>query len=475
MIYSSNPLNFGDQVAEMIQRGVFFTPMQPVWIARAPGRLDLMGGNVDYTGGLVLQLPLREAVWAAVQPTPGPTICVLNPGAAQFGWKTTLEIHIGELSSLEAIEAICERSPGFGWGRYVLGAFHLLNQRYGSFADRGANLFLASDLPPNRGVASSAALEIATLKAASAAVGIALDGVALAGAGQWVENVVAHSACGIMDQAAIVLGQRNCLLPLICQPCSRLPPIPLPKELRVWGIDSMVSRSTNDDAYESARAAAFIGYKMICQWECLDLALEQVSGIPRWTDPRWKGYLSNIPPSEFRSRYERRLPESFGGCDFLRLFDEHLDPFTSIDPDHFYPVRAAVRYAIEENLRIETVKMLLETLGQREIDSTLRLIGELQFQSHLAYTECGLGASACDDLVALARRLGFFGAKMTGGGGGGVVAVLGLAHQENTLKQMVAEYAAQRGGMPHVFEGSSDGTDISGACLVEAAMLTEHR
>jgi galactokinase len=475
MIHSSGPLNFGDQVAEMIQQGVFFTTTQPAWIARAPGRLDLMGGNVDYTGGLVLQLPLREAVWAAVQLTSRPTIRVLNPGAAQFGWETAIEIHIGELSNLEAITAISERAPGFRWGRYVLGVFHLLNQRYGSFASQGANLFLASDLPPNRGVASSAALEIATLKSASAASGIVLDGVALAEAGQWVENVVAHSACGIMDQAAIVLGEQNSLLPLLCQPCSRLPPIRLPEKLRVWGLDSMVSRSTNSDVYEAARAAAFIGYKMICQWKCLPLTLVEVSGIPRWTDPLWNGYLSNIPPSEFRSTYEHRLPESLSGCDFLRLFGEHLDPFTSIDHNRSYPIRAAVRYAIEENFRIETVKMLLETFEQRESDSTLRLIGELLFQSHHAYTECGLGASVCDDLVALARQIGFFGAKMTGGGGGGVVAVLGLADQEDTLKQLVTEYAAKHNGMPHVFEGSSDGVDISGAYPVDATMLVGYQ
>ena len=457
----------------MVQRGLFFTPTQPVWMARAPGRLDLMGGNVDYTGGLVLQLPLREAIWAAVQPVSRATIRVHNPGAAQYGWETALECPIADLSSLPAIEALCTQNPGAHWGRYVLGAFHLLRERYGAFTEQGANLFLSSDLPPNRGVASSAALEIATLKAASAALSIRLEGVALAEAGQWVENVVAHSACGIMDQAAIVLGRQDCLLPLLCQPCSPLPSIRLPAEVRVWGIDSMVSRSTSSLAYETARAAAFIGYKMICQWEGLSPVPEEMSGIPRWTEPRWKGYLSNLPPSEFRSRYEQRLPESIAGRDFLRHFGEHIDPFTSVQPDHSYPVRAAVRYASEENLRIETVKVLLENGGYSEWENTLRLIGELMLQSHLAYAECGLGSSACDDLVALARRLGFFGAKMTGGGGGGVVAVLGLAHQEDRLRELVAIYAGQCGVRPNLFEGSSDGADASELSSLALSTLAE--
>jgi galactokinase len=471
MSYSSRPHNFTDKIAEMIEQGVFFRTMRPAWIARAPGRLDLMGGNVDYTGGLVLQLPLRESVWAAVQPSPEPEIRIFNPDAARFGWETTLEIQTSKISSLKAIAALCERSPGALWGRYVLGAFHLLHQRFGAFANQGANLFLASNLPPNRGVASSAALEIATLKAASAALGIPLDGVALAEAGQWVENVAAHSACGIMDQAAIVLGQQNCLLPLLCQPCSPLAPIRLPQGLRIWGIDSMVSRSTHGKAYETARAAAFIGYQMICQWEGLHPVPEEISGIPRWTDARWNGYLSNIAPSTFRASYERRLPESLSGRDVLRLFDRHLDPFTSVDPDLSYPIRAAVRYASEENLRVETAKTLFEALGNIEFDRTLRLIGELLFQSHLAYAECGLGAAACDDLVTLARRFGFFGAKMTGGGAGGVVAILGHESQEDSLKQLLAEYAAEHGATPYLFEGSSDGVDISGTYVVTQTQL----
>ena len=45
----------------------FLRSPRPVFIARAPGRLDLMGGNDDYTGGMVFEATIREATWAAVQ------------------------------------------------------------------------------------------------------------------------------------------------------------------------------------------------------------------------------------------------------------------------------------------------------------------------------------------------------------------------------------------------------------------------
>src|SRR6266545_7165747 len=45
----------------------FFSADRPVFIARAPGRLDVMGGIADYSGARVLELPLACATFALVQ------------------------------------------------------------------------------------------------------------------------------------------------------------------------------------------------------------------------------------------------------------------------------------------------------------------------------------------------------------------------------------------------------------------------
>jgi L-arabinokinase len=421
-----------------------------------------MGGNVDYTGGMVLQSLLREAVWVAVQPRTDDRIRVLNPGAAQFGWESCLEHRMDDLRDLENLRLLCGREKSLSWSSYVLGALFFLKNRYACDDACGLDLFIASDLPPNRGVSSSAALEVATLKAASAAWGTCLEGVQLATAGQWVENVVAGAACGIMDQAAIVLGTEGHLLPILCQPCRPSPPIKLPAGLQLWGIDSMVPRSTAGVAYETARAAAFMGYKLICQYEGIDLTQSEISGIPRWTDARWGGYLSNLAPSEFRSRYERRLPESLSGREFLERAGEHVDPFTKVDQDTDYPVRAAVRYATEENLRVQTMYKLLDAATWSGSDSSLGLIGEILCQSHVAYSECGLGSEACDELVSRALQKGFPGAKMTGGGAGGVVAILGRSGDRFAIRSVAEEYGAGHSTVPYIFEGSSSGVDAFG-------------
>ncbi len=464
---------FEDQFSSTIATYGFFEEEKPLWIARAPGRLDVIGGNVDYTGGMVLQGLLREAVHVAVQPRTDEVIRIFNPGAAHFGWQTSFEVGTNMLDDLSGLRLLCNQSESSRWAGYVLGALYFLRSRRGWGSTGGADLFITSDLPPNKGVSSSAALEIAVLKAASAAQGISLDGVALATAGQWVENVVVGAACGIMDQAAIVLGKENHLLPVLCQPCRPFSPVRLPPDLSIWGIDSMVPRSTSGTAYEAARAAAFISYKLICQRDGFDVFSEEGSGIPRWADLRWNGYLSNLAPSEFRSKYERWLPESLSGRECLARVGVHADPFTTVHPEMEYPIRAAVRYATEENFRVQLVHALLESSASITSDSTLKLIGEILCQSHAAYAECGLGSAACDELVERALHAGFAGGKMTGGGGGGVVAILGRPQDRPALQRIAQDYAVERGAMPHIFEGSSDGVDAAGVCIQQLLLLQE--
>jgi L-arabinokinase len=98
-------------------------------------------------------------------------------------------------------------------------------------------------------------------------------------------------------------------------------------------------------------------------------------------------------------------------------------------------------------------------------------MGELMYQSHNAYTECGLGTEATDQLVELVRQEGvehgLFGAKITGGGAGGTVAVLGRSDARPAFDRVVQRYADARGWRPYVFEGSSPGADRFGVRVVK--------
>lgn len=456
---------FESSVSRIRGENQFFSAAPQVYISRAPGRLDLMGGNVDYTGGLVFQSTIREATWAAAQRRSDQRIVFWNPQMKEEGWLERVEFELETLSSEKAVKSLVNASPEVRWTSYVLGAFFLLRSRYPEQVDSGASIYIESEVPRNKGVSSSAAVEVAVMKAAAACYGIVLEGIELAEACQWVENVIAESACGIMDQAASVLGDEGYVLPLLCQQCLPRPLVKLPEGLRCWAIDSGVRHAVTGIEYEAARAAAFIGYRMICEWENLPIHKNESGGIPRYSDPRWQGFLSNVVPSVFRSKYEHRLPEFISGAEILSLGSVHPDPFTIVRPEVNYRVRACTRYAIEENQRIGLFIELARGTTEQPSVAAFRQMGELMFQSHWSYTECGLGCEATDQLIEIVRHVGedqLFGAKITGGGAGGTVAVLGSAEATNTFQRVVDEYARLRSFEPYVFEGSSMGADRFG-------------
>ena len=170
-------------------------------------------------------------------------------------------------------------------------------------------------------------------------------------------------------------------------------------------MDSGVSHAVTGIEYEAARAAAFMGYKLICDWEGMPVSRDANSRIPRFTDSRWRGYLSEMTPSLFRSKYEARLARSDAGREFLRDGQFHPDPFTAVRPEIRYRVRNCTRYAVEENQRIQLFVELARGAGGPSEDAW-RLMGDLMYQSHYSYTECGLGNEATDLLVDLVRATG---------------------------------------------------------------------
>ena len=61
-----------------------------ICVTRAPGRLDVMGGIADYSGSLVLQLPIAEACFCALQlqpckPSASPQLRIVSVGDADEG------------------------------------------------------------------------------------------------------------------------------------------------------------------------------------------------------------------------------------------------------------------------------------------------------------------------------------------------------------------------------------------------------
>ena len=316
------------------------------------------------------------------------------------------------------------------WTAYVLGVFHWLRLHYADQVSSGATVYIESQVPLNKGVSSSAAVEVAVMKAAARCYGIDLAGIELAEACQWIENVIAESACGIMDQAASVLGDEGLRTAPDLPAVRASSLVKLPGNLRCWAIDSGVRHAVTGIEYEAARAAAFVGYRHDLPSGKSALHARQYRPHSALRRAALERLSVEYPPSVFRSGYEAHLPERISGKDIALAWKSSiLIPSPQIRPEVSYRVRACTRYAVEENQRVELFVELARGAGSQVTAEVGRLMGDLMFQSHWSYTECGLGCEATDLLIELVREEcgpgTLFGAKITGGGGGGTVAVLG--------------------------------------------------
>ena len=263
-------------------------------VVRAPGRLDVMGGVADYSGALVLQMPLAEACHVAIQlrrppsaPSSEPSVRITSLPArgeeaptttAGEGRAETFEMPVAELfgfadddDAASASESDSESRhlaayarlrdrfergrPSERWAAYVAGVllvFHREHPRVRFLEGESVAVVVRSDVPEGAGVSSSAALEVGVALATLSAFAPlesesppspppSADLRRLAALlCQRAENLVAGAPCGVMDQMASACGLEGKLLALLCRPCEIVGFVDLPpgSVARVVGVDS---------------------------------------------------------------------------------------------------------------------------------------------------------------------------------------------------------------------------------------------
>ena len=431
--------------------------------ATAPGRMDVMGGIADYSGSLLLQMPIKQTTTVSIQKR--------NDGV--FHFRTQIKkkkdvdftIHIAGVKDRSLIEAgkIIKSIAGGDWAVYVLGCFLVL-QKEKKIDLTGANVFIESKVPWGKGVSSSAALEVATMNALNQLYQLSLGREELSVLAQTAENLVAGAPCGLMDQLSSHLGQKNKLLPLICQPHQVDKPISIPRGINFTGIDSGIRHAVSGASYSDVRAAAFMSYSIIALNEGATVEeLDHARRAGDWSKLPYKGFLANIPVSIFEEKYSSLLPPEILGKDFLSKYNVSIDTVTTIDEQKIYKPAVCGSHPVYENARVNEFRALLKNFKkQDDKQASLIKMGSLMLQSHESYSAVGLGNEYTDKIVELVREAGpgngVFGARVSGGGNGGTVCILSYGKEgKAAVKEIYKEYKKQIKKKLFFFSGSSQG------------------
>lgn len=235
-------------------------PKQTVF---APGRVNLLGEHTDYNGGFVLPMALRD-LGVAVAVDAGGT-----PG----------DVQIHSITLDKSVTLGIDDPPSHTWSDYALGAFGAAAAE--QIRKTGLRAVLRTSLPLGAGLSSSAALEVACLKAATQLFDVQKSPIEIAVAAKAVENDFVGMPCGIMDQFASSVGAPGAALFLDTRTLDHVMAPGLPGHSFAV-IDSGVSHQLTDGGYatrvaECEAACDALGVAMLSDLGPMDL--DRIDGI----------------------------------------------------------------------------------------------------------------------------------------------------------------------------------------------------
>jgi galactokinase len=340
--------------------------------AFAPGRVNLIGEHTDYQDGFVLPITIPQGTTVELSPRADVEARVWSANTSGSG--PPARFVVGEETVTHA------------WYDYVQGvtvAVRAAGHRIGGFDAR-----IESTVPVGSGLSSSAALEVALLRALREAFTLPLDDLGIALCAHRAETEFVGAPVGLMDQMACSLGGPASAL-FIDTRARTWDKVPLPDRLRLVVIDSGVPHSHATGEYRTRRAEAE--------------AAARALGVPM---------LRDLGPED--------LPRIDGLAE---------------------PLRRRARHIVTENARVVAAVEALRA-GQDE------RLGRLLYESHESLRrDYEVTVPELDTLVDLARDFGVYvGARMTGGGFGGAVILLAPERTPPGAEAALTEAYARRTG-----------------------------
>ena len=323
----------------------------PDIVADAPARVNLIGEHTDYSEGLVLplSLPLRTRVELRLRQSSGVRARTDLGADEEDGYR------------------LGDERPGRGWLDYLQGVTFALRQA--GFALGGFAVDIRSNIPAGGGLASSAALTVAVLRALRQAFRLPLDPLTVARLARAAETDFVGAPVGMMDPLAASLGtpgQALCIdtRSLVAEP------VPLPDAIEVGVVHSGISHRNAGGTYAERRRESDAAARALAV-----AALRDVG-------PADLGRVAQLPS----------------------------------------PLDRRARHVVTENARVVAFRAALK-------DGAVEELGPLLAASHVSLRDdYAVSHPDVDTLVALAGAdPDLLGARMSGGGCGGVVVFLARA------------------------------------------------
>jgi galactokinase len=398
--------------------------VEPALVARAPGRVNLIGEHTDYNGLPVLPFAIDRATAIAAGPADAPNLEAVSDAF--------------EPPAVLPLDAAPADLP-VPWHRYLAGVLHVLRDRLDG---RGARLAIASDLPPASGLSSSSALAVGATLALDALLSLGLGRDEIADLAARAERL-AGAETGGMDQRVIAFARAGALLRIdFLPPAMRT--VPVPAE---WGF---VVASSGSPAPKGGAARDAYNERVVATRVATLLLADMLGAVLEGTPMLGQVAAIDAAPvlvDELPARISARKAAAAAGVPVEPLVALAAGTF---DPDAILPVRQYARHVLAEAERVDLACAAVE-------NADLPALGELMLASHASLRDdYRCSTPALDALVKAMTKAGAAGARLTGAGFGGFA----IAVCERGREPAIVEAALRAAGGPAFPVTPSEGADL---------------
>lgn len=363
----------------------------PTFLARAPGRVNLIGEHIDYAGLPVFPMALQREVRIACRPRDDGLVlaATTDPSYPPCHFETGPDI---------------EPYEDGDWGNYLKAAVQGMVRAYD--LERGFDAVIDSSVPVAAGLSSSSALVIATALALAGSNDLDTEPIELAELMAAAEQYVGTRGGG-MDQAISAGAITGCAARVEFDPL-RIEAVPVPGDWRFIVAHSLVQ------AHKSGGAREAYNQRRAQTEEALARVVVRLG----------------LPDAEVGSY--RDLLERVSGPETLVAAEDCLEG----------DLLKRLRHVVTERERVARAEVAMRSGARASF-------GMLMNGSHASLADdYEVSIPELDELVAIAREAGAAGARLTGAGMGGcIVALAEEEHASAVVEAIRDRFYAARGRM----------------------------
>lgn len=439
---------------------------RPDFVARSPGRVNIIGEHIDYSLYDVLPMAVTADALIAVKVTSTPsgkaTVKIANLNPERF---PSREFDIPSTEDIEIDASKHEWTNYFKAG--LRGALQFLRKKHDvDWSPASMEIVMDGNVPAGGGMSSSAALVCASALAVMTANNHHVSKHDLLDLAVVSERAVGVFSGG-MDQAASIFSDRNYLLACSFFPSFKAEHVPVPPsdpEVTFLVAQSFVAADKHVTApkhynlrvVECTLAAVVLakmhGVVLKRDSSSLGFSLRNVQEEIM----RQKGHLGKVPEAqlaEMQSIVDSKLDKEDGytredladilGMSVKALEDEYMSSFP-VQADKFQLRRRAM-HVVSEAKRVFDFKKILSEAQELQNgldDQKIRSLGDLLNETQKSCSEVyDCSAPELDEICAIARQAGTYGSRLTGAGWGGCTVHLVPQNKlEQVTKALKDEY-----------------------------------